>query len=98
LIDTPGIREVATMGEGDGVDLTFAEVADVAATCRFTDCAHDGTPGCAVDAAIAAGELTAERVAQYLAELDRQAAFDRRVEARARKPEGRPRKRRHDDD
>lgn len=90
LIDTPGIREVATMGEGDGVDRAFADLADLATTCRFSDCAHRTTPGCALTAAIEAGTVDADRVERYLAELGRQATFDRRVEERARRPKGRP--------
>ena len=44
-------------GDEDSVDATFTDIDDLAAACRFTDCAHEGEPGCAVAAAVAAGEL-----------------------------------------
>ena len=62
LIDTPGIRAVGLVTETDAVAETFADVDEVAERCRFSDCQHDGQPGCAVAAALEAGELTGERV------------------------------------
>ena len=38
----------------------------LAAQCRFSDCAHGGDPGCAVQRAIRAGELAPERLAAFL--------------------------------
>jgi ribosome biogenesis GTPase len=65
LIDTPGMRELKPWTEpdasGDDV-LAFDDVAELAAGCRFGDCAHGGEPGCAVTAAVAAGEMAAERL------------------------------------
>jgi ribosome biogenesis GTPase len=65
LIDTPGMRELQLWEGGDGVQAAFAEVEDLAGRCRFTDCAHQGEPGCAVRAAIEQGVLPAERLASY---------------------------------
>ena len=65
LLDTPGMRELGLWDAGDGVDQTFADVAELAATCRFSDCAHEGEPGCAVLAAVEAGRLPAERLESY---------------------------------
>jgi ribosome biogenesis GTPase len=73
LIDSPGIREVGLAGDEESVDATFADVEDIATTCHFTDCTHDGEPGCAVALAVAAGELAQDRVDAY-AELRREAA------------------------
>jgi ribosome biogenesis GTPase len=61
LIDGPGLRVVGLTG-GAGLDLTFADVVDLAATCRFNDCGHDQEPGCGVLAAVEAGELDADRL------------------------------------
>jgi ribosome biogenesis GTPase / thiamine phosphate phosphatase len=47
-------------------------------TCRFADCGHRGEPGCAITAAVAAGELAADRLAA-LHKLEREA---RATEAR----------------
>ena len=50
LIDTPGLRSVGLWsdGDGDGLATAFADIEDLAASCRFPDCAHDREPGCAV--------------------------------------------------
>lgn len=65
VIDTPGIRELQLWDATAGLDVTFADVASVAATCRFGDCRHEDEPGCAVVAAVHAGGLPAERVASF---------------------------------
>lgn len=62
LIDTPGIRAVGLWVDTDAVDTAFADVDDLATACRFTDCRHDGEPGCAVLAAVAAGTLDGGRL------------------------------------
>jgi ribosome biogenesis GTPase / thiamine phosphate phosphatase len=64
-LDTPGMRELGLWSADAGVDETFADVADLAAGCRFTDCAHKSEPGCAVRAAIADGRLAEERLESY---------------------------------
>jgi ribosome biogenesis GTPase len=65
IIDTPGMRALRLADAADGIDATFAEIADLAPRCRFRDCAHDGEPGCAVAAAVAEGTLDAERVRRW---------------------------------
>ncbi|MFF2652248.1 ribosome small subunit-dependent GTPase A [Streptomyces sp. NPDC058045] len=65
LIDTPGLRGVGLFDAGDGVGQVFAEIEELAADCRFQDCAHEGEPGCAVLAAIDAGELPERRLDSY---------------------------------
>ena len=65
VIDSPGLRE-AQLWEGDGaLGSVFEDVEDLALGCRFTDCAHDTEPGCAIKAALAAGALDPERLASY---------------------------------
>jgi ribosome biogenesis GTPase len=65
VVDTPGLRELQ-LWDGD-LDAAFPDVLALAATCRFSDCGHESEPGCAVQAAIAAGELAVERLASYRA-------------------------------
>lgn len=65
LIDTPGMRELQLVDVGDAIDDVFAEVTALAAACRFSDCSHATEPGCAVQAAIVAGNLDAERLRRY---------------------------------
>jgi ribosome biogenesis GTPase len=62
LIDTPGIRAVGLWVDPDVVAATFDDVESFAEGCRFNDCAHNGEPGCAVAAAVEAGELAPERL------------------------------------
>jgi ribosome biogenesis GTPase len=65
VLDTPGMRELALWDAGGGVEDAFTDVTDLAADCRFADCAHEGEPGCAVQAAIADGGLSHERLESY---------------------------------
>lgn len=65
LIDTPGMRELGLIEDSGGVDAAFADIAEFAATCRFTDCQHDTEPGCAVQEAIATGALSVDRWESY---------------------------------
>ena len=83
LIDTPGIRE-AGLWDG-GVGQTFADLEELAARCRFSDCRHEGEPGCAVRA-----EGDPERIAAWQ-KLAREQAWidDRRAAALARERRGR---------
>ena len=62
LIDTPGMRSLELTDATEGLDLTFADVEAYAAECRFRDCAHQMEPGCAVRAAIVAGDLSEDRL------------------------------------
>ncbi len=65
LIDTPGMRELQ-MGENtEGLALQFADIEALGTQCKFTDCQHENQPGCAIRAAIAAGELPRERMDNY---------------------------------
>ena len=61
LIDTPGIRQLSLTGNPDAIDEVFADVAELLGGCRFSDCAHEVEPGCAILAAIEAGTLDPER-------------------------------------
>ena len=65
LIDNPGMREIQLWTDADGLDEAFADVAALADGCRFRDCRHEGEPGCAVMAALAAGGLDEQRLARY---------------------------------
>ena len=66
LIDTPGIRSVGLWVDPDAVAATFDDVEDLGEGCRFRDCAHESEPGCAVRAAVEAGELAPERYEAWL--------------------------------
>lgn len=61
LIDTPGMRELQLTDAADGIGSVFADLTDLAHACRFSDCTHEGEPGCAIAAAIADGTLDPAR-------------------------------------
>ena len=65
IIDTPGMRELGLADSSDGLDTAFADVESYLGKCRFSDCRHESEPGCAIRAAIAAGELDAARWESY---------------------------------
>ena len=65
VIDTPGIRTLHVSDIAAGLDVLFAEIAELAPQCRFRDCTHNHEPGCAVRAAVAAGGLDAGRLDRW---------------------------------
>lgn len=66
VIDTPGMRELGMWDAGDGIDQTFMDIEELARSCRFRDCTHFGNePGCAVQKAIACGELSIDRLRSW---------------------------------
>jgi ribosome biogenesis GTPase len=91
LIDTPGLRGLGLWDAEDGVALAFADIDELAAHCRFRDCAHEAEPGCAVKDAIDSGALDARRLDSYrrlVGEIDDLSRRQEEQERRQRR--GRP--------
>ena len=65
LIDTPGMRELGSIGVNCAIDESFSDIAELSGGCRFTNCAHTNEIGCAVLEAIENGEVTQERYNNY---------------------------------
>lgn len=65
LIDTPGMRELQLTDAAAGVDDVFADIVDLARSCRFADCTHEMEPGCAVRREVDAGRLGPDRLARW---------------------------------
>lgn len=65
VIDTPGMRTVQVSDVSSGLDVLFAEIVALAHDCRFRDCTHAVEPGCAVQAAVAAGRLDKARLDRW---------------------------------
>ena len=92
VVDNPGMREVHLWLADEGLDDAFEDVVELTTECRFSDCRHDGEPGCAIGAALADGRLAPERWQSYrdlkreLAELEAQLARRERSRARRRRP------------
>jgi ribosome biogenesis GTPase len=74
LIDTPGVRSVGLVADDDALDQAFADIAELALSCRFADCSHTSEPGCAVRAAMDSGDLPERRYGSWR-KLEREARF-----------------------
>lgn len=74
VIDTPGMRELGNMDVAEGIDETFEDIISLASRCRFGDCSHVNTLGCAVAEAVEKGELSEARYNNYI-RLMKEAAF-----------------------
>jgi len=89
ILDTPGMRELGLWDAEAGLDRSFADVEALATGCRFSDCRHEGEPGCLVIAAVASRELDPARLEGWR-KLEREARhLERRVDALARDEERR---------
>jgi ribosome biogenesis GTPase len=67
VADTPGIRSLALWDtEPEELDAYFVEMRHLVSECQFNDCTHTHEPGCAVRAAVEAGEIAPERYHSYL--------------------------------
>ena len=62
LLDIPGIRLLDVVADQRSLDENFSDIDELALACRFTNCRHGADDGCAVQAALAAGELAAGRL------------------------------------
>jgi ribosome biogenesis GTPase len=62
VIDTPGVRRIGLYNADEGLAQAFSDIEELAADCRFTDCGHDGEPGCAVQDAVDSGDLPQRRL------------------------------------
>jgi len=85
VLDTPGMRELQ-LWDAD-LEQTFGDVEEIAAQCRFNDCAHNREPGCAVREALHDGTLSRERWDSYVKLQRELAALERRRNVLARKEE-----------
>jgi ribosome biogenesis GTPase len=70
LVDTPGIRELASFAiPPRELASCFRDLAVVAQDCAFRDCLHVAEPNCAVRVASERGEIRASRYETYLSLL-----------------------------
>jgi ribosome biogenesis GTPase len=66
VADTPGLREAGLWDiEPEELAWHFAEFRPYLADCRFSSCVHTHEPGCAVKAAVEAGQISEERYDSY---------------------------------
>jgi ribosome biogenesis GTPase len=68
IVDTPGIREFG-LWQTEDIDITwlFREMRPYIGSCKFgASCTHSHEPGCAIKAAVEAGEITKRRYDSFL--------------------------------
>ena len=67
VADTPGIREVGLWGvDTENLEYYFPEMEPHLGQCKYSDCAHVTEPDCAIQDAVEAGEIHAERYRSYV--------------------------------
>lgn len=66
VIDTPGIRELSLWDAEEGLELTFADIAEIARGCRYRDCTHTQEEGCAILEALEDGQIDDDRYEQFV--------------------------------
>ena len=84
LLDTPGMREMGLWDAEAGVAETFADIEELAAQCRFSDCKHGNEPGCAIRAAMDEGKLDEGRWRSFAKLQGEVAHLDRKDNPKAR--------------
>jgi ribosome biogenesis GTPase len=71
IIDTPGIKEFGILDfKKEEVSHYFPEMERLIHQCRFNNCLHINEPGCAVLAALHAGDIAASRYNSYLSIIE----------------------------
>lgn len=76
IVDTPGLRGFGLVDlRKEEIALYFPEMLKVSEDCRFTPCTHTHEPGCAVKAAVEAGEISYDRYSSYLGMLDEEGKY-----------------------
>ena len=66
IVDMPGVRGLGLWDAEAGIGAAFPDIEDAATRCRFRDCRHEDEPGCAVRAAVEAGEMTMGELAEKI--------------------------------
>lgn len=74
VIDTPGMREFHIWLAGAGLHEAFPDIEELSVKCHFRDCTHTKEKRCAVQDAIASGQLSQERYESFL-KLQRELRF-----------------------
>ena len=80
IIDNPGIRALGLSSEGEGVEVLFSDLEELATQCRFRNCGHRTEPGCVLLAGVKEGPIERDHWNAYLLFTAEQAASGKRAE------------------
>ena len=96
VLDGPGVRELGMAVADEDIGEMYEDIEALARTCRFADCGHRTEPGCAVRAALEAGQVTRERLASYAELLNERRRHAESLTGRDRRVERLERSRRRE--
>jgi ribosome biogenesis GTPase / thiamine phosphate phosphatase len=65
IIDTPGMRELQIWSGAEGLPGTFNDIETLTEQCHFRNCQHEQEPDCAIQQALADGNLDPKRFLNY---------------------------------
>jgi ribosome biogenesis GTPase len=77
IIDTAGLREIKVLASEKSIEDTFDKISRLAEHCKFSDCRHNGEPGCQIAYALEKGEIDLNEFQNYL-KLEKEASFNER--------------------
>jgi ribosome biogenesis GTPase / thiamine phosphate phosphatase len=80
IIDTPGMRELQLLDAEQGLERVFHSIAELSAQCKYPDCGHQNEPGCAIQDAIAQGDISQSHFDNYLKLRKENASQQRRTQ------------------
>ncbi|NCA92454.1 ribosome small subunit-dependent GTPase A [bacterium] len=83
VIDNPGMRELGV--ESVNLAVSFADIEELIAQCKYSDCTHTNESGCAIKEALVSGVLDERRLENYM-KIKREAKYDG-LSSRARETE-----------
>jgi ribosome biogenesis GTPase len=67
VIDTPGVREFGLVDiDREELAQYFPEMRNLMHGCQFNNCQHMDEPGCAIKAAVQAGQISSDRYYSYM--------------------------------
>lgn len=66
IIDTPGLRELQLWGTEEDLSDLYPEIEALSRQCKYSNCAHAGEKGCAIQEALATGKLDSDTYDLYI--------------------------------
>lgn len=77
IVDTPGIREFGLVDfDLNEVSHYFKEMQPLIGQCKYNNCMHVNEPECAIQAAVASGQISEQRFSSYLSIISNQDIYE----------------------
>jgi ribosome biogenesis GTPase len=65
LIDTPGMRELGIVNTAEDESAVFKHIQELSYQCRFSNCDHEQSQGCAIIKALNKGDIDERQIKNY---------------------------------